>query len=203
MPRFLARVRCANTWFRVVFPDGMWIIIFCPYKSIAAAETNSVLGSGWQVSDMGSWDGFHVMLQNRGIQCSFNLPMMAMRFVAPLNVLGGKNSNEKNCSFFSIFSLTKSMSLCGFDSPLSPACCAMILVLSHCWWNHEGALKLPGIKCNKGIHCQGLNNTKIDPQSSLDRHLNQCSINILINAWPTLSQYSINVWIDTWWIVSR
>ena len=175
IPRFLARVRCANTWLRVVFPDGMCIIIFCPYKSIAAAETNSVLGSGWQVSDMGSWDGFHVMLQNRGIQCSFNLPMMAMRFVAPLKVLGGKNSNEKNCSFFSIFSLTMSMSLCGLDSPLSPVCCAMILVVSHCRWNHKHALRLPGlhwIKCSYDIHHQGLTNTKIDSQSTLDGHLN-------------------------------
>ena len=126
MPRVWARIRCAITWLRVVLPEGMWIIMFCPYKSIAAAETNNVLGSGWQVSDMGSWDGFQVMSQNSGVQCSFNLPMIAMRLVAPLKVFGGKNSKEKNRSFFSIFCLMMSMSLCGLVSGLSLVWCAMV-----------------------------------------------------------------------------
>ena len=194
MPRFLARVRCANTWLRVVFPDGMCIIIFCPYKSIAAAETNSVLGSGWQVSDMGSWDGFHVMLQNRGIQCSFNLPMMAMRFVAPLKVLGGKNSNEKKCSFFSIFSLTMSMSLCGLDSPLSPVCCAMILVISHCRWNHKHALRLQELILDQMFLLLKTSTIKgwPIPRLTLNQHLMGISINAQSTSWSILGQHLVN-----------
>ena len=99
IPRAFPLARWSDAWLRVTVVDGMCIITVWLCKSIAMAVTRSVLGS-WQVSDRGSFDAFHVKSQNNGSLFSTVRAMIAVRFVAPLKVFGGKNSNEKNFSLF-------------------------------------------------------------------------------------------------------